>query len=221
MNIPLLHELNIPFFHPIEEKGFLAVGFKPFYNPGILVCDRDESDPTDLPIACKGVLIRVDTENNHVFVGEGGIEGRVALLSGNTPSRLRRVWYKDENVNKYIPGWTKAILLFDWENDIKTDKDLKEFLITINEEISSEENKEEAEKKAAQRVESKIDELMKKEIKDLIELLLFEISNLENFHLTNTPVGKTYSAPKSSSQRHEDYVAVVKEILRLIDEQRI
>lgn len=214
MRIPLLNEMGIPFFQPIEEKGFLEVGFKPIYNPGILVCDKNEANPQDLPIACKGVLILVDTPKSHIYVGEGGVGGEKSLLSGNIPSRFRRVWYGDANTDDKIPGWDRAILLFDWENDIKVDRDKKAFLLQVDDEASSEESDEE---KAAIRVESKIDELMKEEVRDLRRMLLFELNNLNNFHLTNSTAQN--SDPKFNSRRYDYYVAVIKELLRIITGQ--
>lgn len=214
MNIPLLNAPSIPILLPLNEKGLLGVSFAPLYNPGILVCDKgeDQSNPQDLPIACKGVLIAVDTTKRYVYVGDGGIKqikqaGKKkktpkSNLSGNEYSRLYRVLYKDKTIYKKMPGWSKAILIFDWENDIKLD-----------------ENKKEIFKNLETRIDDEINKIIKKEIADLKKTLIFKINESKKWNLKNDP-RYVHSDLKNltfaNSERCRYYVAIVMELMEEI-----
>jgi len=218
MNIPSLRGIGIPFFYPIEEKGFLEAGLRPLYNPGILVCHREKSDPQDLPIALKGLYILIDTAKKLLFIGEGGIDGRKAILCGNIPSRFRRVWYGDGTITDNIPDWDRAILFFDWEDDISADENIKAILAQITEEMSSKvKNEEEDERKVAERLNSKINELMIDEIEEFRKLLFSKLNELGGFRLTNMPE-QEFSGTDLNSQRYECYVVAIIEILQIITE---
>jgi len=219
MNIPLLNAPSIPTLIPLNEKGFLEVGFAPLYNPGIVVCDKNQANPQDLPIACKGVLIAVDSQKRDVYVGNGGISEKKqkdeteprANLSWNEYSRLCRVLHKDDTIYKKMPDWDKAILIFDWENDIKLDKSKKESF-----------------RKSKIRIENAIDKIIRDEISDLKKILIYKIYNSENWNLKNyrneVPTSLKSIANNSrsrnslspNSKRCRYYVAIVMKLMQEI-----
>lgn len=219
MNIPLLYAPSIPMLLPLEEKGFLEVGFKPLYNPNILVCDSDESKTGDLPIACKGVLIAFDATKRDVYVGHAGIKPinqdgqkkQKSNLSGNEYSRLYRVLYEDDTIRTKIPDWDRAILMFDWENDIKVEEDKKKSFRTLK-----------------TRIDDEINRIIKDEVFSLKKILLYEINNSNNWHLknnrnevpnslkgmVNNPRRKNMLSP--NSERCKYYITIVMKLMEEI-----
>ena len=169
MNFPLLQEL--------QHKGFHELCFKPLYHPGVLICDRSESNPSSMPEAAKGVFALVDTQKTQegsffVFVGQSGVTGEKATLCGNNDSRINRLWHKDSpGMPDDISEWDKAILIFDWEEDIKARA----------EEEGSAHNKDDL-----------LDDVMRNEVLHLEKLLRAEVENSADMDLTNASAGENY-----------------------------
>ena len=223
MSIPLVNEINIPSFIGVEHEGFLEVNFKPLYTPGILVCGRDKLDESALPIACKGVLVLLDTDKRHVYVSYSGFSGEESSFCGNENSWLRRVAYEgpkaDKTIKKYIPGWDKAILMFDWENDIKVDKE--EYVKKLDK------------RNNPTRIDKRIDEVIDCEVANLRRIILFEINNSSNWHLTNessqvpndlkglTGDSKGKNKLNPDSVRCRYYVTMVMELMEKIEKLKI
>lgn len=222
MNIPLVHEINIPSFIKMEHDGFLEVNFKPIYNPGILVCHMQESNPQDLPIACQGIHILFNTSENLVFVGTGGTEKEIhdeeakANLCANQYSRLYNLIYKHDDDPDKNPKWQKAILIFDWENDIKLDKSKKKLFRNLN-----------------TRIDNEINKIMREEISDLKKILLSKINSLQNWHLENNPSDvpsdlknltgepEGENAPFLDSERCNYYVTIIMQLIGEIENETI
>ena len=110
MTIPLLHELQYPGFHELN--------FTPLYNPGLLVCHRSEVDSQNLPVAKKGIFVPVVTHKKgyayDIYIGCSGFDSETHPLV----NRLHRVCNPDIGL-KIAGKWDKAVLLFDWQDDIE------------------------------------------------------------------------------------------------------
>lgn len=102
-------------------RGFTRLEFPPFYDPVVVDFDRKEAGGIgsiklgdDEPK--KGVYAIVETEptrgRHNVTVGLGGVDGDQQTL-------LERVKYHDYNPPSVMEGWDKAILICDWEKDIR------------------------------------------------------------------------------------------------------
>ena len=122
---------------PLPQQGFYEFNFTTLYNPGILVCERSKLDPQNLPDAKKGIFIPVVTQkadyNFDIYIGCSGLESDEHPLV----NRLHRVCNRDCGLQ--IAGkWDKAVLLFDWQDDIedcvqfKKGFDLQEKLTFVN-----------------------------------------------------------------------------------------
>ena len=223
MNTPLVSEINVPSFIGMEHEGFLEVNFKPLYTPGILVCDRGKAYENALPIACKGVLVLLDTDKRDVYVSYSGFSGIESSFCGNENSWLHRVMYKgpkaDKTINTYIPDWDKAILMFDWENDIKVDKG--EYAKKLDK------------RNNPTRIDKRIDEIIDCEVANLRKILLFEINNSSNWHLTNkssdvpNDLKKLTGDSKDKNKLNPDsvkcryYVTMVMELMEKIENLKI
>lgn len=101
--------------------GFTRLEFLPFYDPVVVIFDRKEAggigsiklgdyEPK------KGVYAIVETEptrgRHNVTVGLGGVDGDQQTL-------LERVKYHASNPPSVMEQWDKAILICDWEKDIR------------------------------------------------------------------------------------------------------
>lgn len=197
--------MNIPsLLNPLTQQGFYELEFKPLYNPKVWVCDRHESDPSSMPLAGKGVYVLMDTQMTKddsffVFVGQSGVTGERATLCGNNDSRINRLWHKDSpNMPDDISEWDKAILIFDWDKDIKASA----------EEEGSAHNK-----------DNLLNDVMRNEVLHLEKLLRAEVSNSSNLNLTSSGAGENYFMPNPDSRRYEYYVDVVMQLLLILTSQ--
>lgn len=102
-------------------RGFTRLEFPSFFDPVVVDFDRKEAGGIgsiklgdDEPK--KGVYAIVETEptrgRHNVTVGLGGVDGDSQTL-------LERVKYHDYNPPSVMEGWDKAILICDWEKDIR------------------------------------------------------------------------------------------------------
>lgn len=200
--------MNIPsLLNPLPQEGFYELEFKPLYNPKVWVCDRHESDPSSMPLAGKGVYVLMDTQMTKddsffVFVGQSGVTGEKATLCGNTNSRINRVWRKDSpGMPDDIADWDKAILIFDWEDDL-------------------EENAETNEKQrgTAPNKDETLKDVMYNEVLHLEKILREEIEKYKNLNLTNAPGKDNYYMLNPDSRRYDYYLDLVMLLIRMITE---
>lgn len=109
-------------------SGFTKLEFAPFYNPTVLIFDNKEAGGIgstklggDEPK--KGVYVIVETEPTrgryNVTVGLGGVDGNRGTAKGDQQTLLKRVKYHDYSPPSVMEDWDKAILICDWEDDIR------------------------------------------------------------------------------------------------------
>lgn len=194
------------------EQGFTKLGFVPFYAPTVLIFDKKDAQNigskklgSDEPK--KGVYVIVETDPSwgryNVTVGLGGVGGEKQTL-------LNRVKYHDYSPPSVMEDWNKAILICDWEKDIRNR--------AFNYNSASKENQ-----------KKKIDEAMASEV-HLIEKMLHEELMEFNEDLGSLRVHRNQSSnfthymPNPDNERYDYYIRVVMEALRKIvpkyDEQR-
>lgn len=195
MNIPLLYALN--------EPGFYELMFKPYYNPKVLICDRHESNPSSMPVAGKGVYVLADTQRGEddsffVFVGQSGVTGEKATLCGSPDSRINRVWRKEwPGRPDVIADWDKAILIFDWEDDLRAGAERR----------GSMNNEEEL-----------LSDVMRNEVLHLEKLLRDEVEISANLNLANEAKNEDYFMLNPDSRRYDYYLGLAMLLIRMITE---
>ena len=194
------------------EQGFTKLKFVPFYDPTVLIFDKKDAqnigsrklggnEPK------KGIYVIVETDPSwgryNVTVGLGGVDGEKQTL-------LNRVKHHDYSPPSVMEDWNKAILICDWEKDIRNR--------AFNYNSASKENQ-----------KKKIDEAMTSEV-HLIEKMLHEelMEFNEDFGslrvLRNQSSNFTHYMPNPDNERYDYYIRVVMEALRCIvpkyDEKR-
>ena len=189
--------MNIPLLHPLNEPGFYELRFKPLYNPNVLICDRHGSDPNNMPTATKGVYVLVDTQITEddrfsVFVGQSGIvpEGKATL-----DSRISRVCYKEPGMPDGIADWDKAILIFDWEDDLKARAE---------------------QRGTAPNKDTLLSGVMRNEVLHLEKILRAEIEECRYLDLTNASGKENYFMLNPDSRRYDYYLDVVMLLIRMV-----
>ena len=115
--------MSIQSIWELYEKGFFKIELDSFYNPNVLLYQRQEEEGIqqaflDSRNGNKGVLILVVSEKNtngclNVQLKHGGVSGKDTIFD-----RLNTVWRQEEKLIKEMANWDKAILIFDWEKDI-------------------------------------------------------------------------------------------------------
>ena len=190
--------------------GFTKLEFLPFYNPTVLVFDSDSAGGigsiklgADEPK--KGVYVIVESEPSwgryNVSVGLGGVDKNRGTPEGKQQTLFKRVKYHDYRPPSMMKEWDKAILICDWEGDIRNRA--KEFGSV-------------SEKKRRE----KIEEAMKSEV-HLLEKMLHEklMEFNEEFgslrvHRNADPKRFSSFMPNPDNERYEYYIGVVMEAVR-------
>ena len=164
---------------------------------------------SNLFFAGKGVFAVVDSKSSEsegfpVFVGSAGVTGEKATLCGDEYSRIYRVIYGDDTINEKIPNWNKAILIFDWENDIEDCLLVKQMG-----------NFADQEKKKL------IDAVMDSEVPQFEKFLYHQLMQVaKDMHLdVRNETKADVSLPKFALRRFEYYVGIVKDLLQIITGQ--
>ena len=185
-------------------RGFTRLEFPPFYDPVVVIFDKKDagniaSKKLGVNEPKKGVYVIVETEPSwgryNVTVGLGGVDGEKQTL-------LRRVKHHDYNPPSVMEDWNKAILICDWEDDIRNR--------AFNYNSASKENQ-----------KKKIDEAMASEV-HLIEKMLHEELMGFNEDLGSLRVHRNQSSnfthymPNPDNERYDYYIRVVMEALRKI-----
>lgn len=114
-----------------SAKGYTVLEFVPFYNPTILILDREETKgigrvrmgPDSADSYLKGVYILAESDPTrgryNVSVGLGGVDGKRGTVKGGQQTLLERVKYHASSPPSDVEEWDKAILICDWEDDIR------------------------------------------------------------------------------------------------------
>lgn len=182
--------------------GFSRMAVVPFFDPVVMIFDKKEAGGiSSIKLGVnepkKGVYVIVETEPSwgryNVTVGLGGVDGEKQTL-------LNRVKYHDYRPPSVMKDWDKAILISDWEDDIRNRA--KEF----GDVKQKSQNK-------------KITEAMRSEV-HLIEKMLH--AELMKFNeglgslrvLRNHSSNFTHFMPNPDNERYNYYVRIVMEALR-------
>lgn len=203
--------------HPLKlekskkHSGISILEFVPFYNPTVLIFDRDkaygvgsgklgEKEPK------KGVYVLVETEPTQgrysVSVGLGGLGQNSETDDGEQQTLLGRVKYHASNPPLGLEKWSKAILVCDWETDIKNRS------IEIGSVATKSQN-------------TKIIKAMQEEVHLLEKLLHNELKKYIKgggsliVH-RNEDKGFNHFMPNPDNERFEYYIGVAMESLRCI-----
>ena len=186
-------------------RGFDKLKFVPFYNPTVVIFDSNKAGGIgSIKLGDKepkkGVYIIAETEPSwgryNVTVGLGGVDGEKQTL-------LNRVKYHNYSPPSMIKEWDHAILICDWEVDIRNRaKEFGSF----------------SEKKQHE----KIAETMKSEV-HFIEKMLHEKLMEFNEELGSLRVHRNADPKHFNSfmanpdnERYEYYIGVVMEALRKV-----
>lgn len=195
------------------ESGFIRLKFAPFYNPTVLIYDRCEaenigSEKLGENEPKKGVYVLAETTSRYskynVTVGLSGVDRKRGTAKDEQQSLLRRVKHHASNPPSFMKGWDKAILICDWENDIRNRA------MEFGHVTQKNQN-------------AKIDEAMKSEV-HLIEKMLHtelmkfnEKSGSLKVHRNADPKRFQYYMPTPDNERYQYYIKIVLEALREID----
>lgn len=196
--------MSIQSIWKLHEKGFFKVELDSFYNPNVLLYQRQEEEPIqqaflDSRSGDKGVFVIVDSEKNdngnlNVQLRHGGVSGKDTIFD-----RLNTVLRQEERLIEEMANWDKAILIFDWEEDIgKSLQDAEKF-------------NEEGTKKL-------IDAALNSEVYVLKKFLQHELHQAAD-ELNLEVLDRGISSPEISSTdlpRYGYYLEVVNELLRMI-----
>lgn len=193
--------MNIPLLHARNEPGFYELRFKPLYRPNVLICDRHGSDTNNMPIAGKGVYVLVDTQITaddrfSVFVGQSGVTGEKATLCGKTDSRINRLWHQESpGMPEGIADWDKAILIFDWEDDLEARAESRG---------------------TAPNKDTLLSDVMRNEVLHLERILRAEIDKYANLYLTNASGKENYFMLNPDSRRYDYYLGLVVLLMQMV-----
>lgn len=200
--------MKIPLFNGPNEVGFEELDCDSCCDPSVLIYNRQKQGTSRrkwgssrLHKALKGIyiLLRTETEDDSfcVFVGHGGVRGKKANLFSGGYARLYRVLYKDKGMPDAISKWDKAILISDWEEDIK----------------ARAEQSGDYDRKTIERL---VDEVMNSEVIYLKALLRSKLHAHNDLHLTSKSIGKNYFMPNPDLRRYKCYVAIAIELVEKI-----
>jgi len=125
--------MSIESIWELYEKGFFKVELDSFYNPDVLLYQKQEEEGIqqaflDSRNGDRGVFVLVVSDKNtngyfNIQVGHGGVRGKATIFD-----RLNTLWRQGERLSEEIANWDKAILIFDWEKDIsKSMRDAEKF----------------------------------------------------------------------------------------------
>ena len=112
--------------------GLNKLEFVPFYNPTVLILDREETKgigrarmsavSADSSLL-KGVYILAESDPTrgryNVSVGLSGVDRNSVTPEGEQQTLLERVKYHASSPPSDVEDWDKAILICDWEDDIR------------------------------------------------------------------------------------------------------
>lgn len=158
--------------------------------------------------AINGVFVLVDPKENTnkkfgIAVGYPEVGNTKSTKEMKEPPNLME--YTHELVRnsepRELPNWKKAILVCDWEDDIRN-------------RTAKSRNQGKSYRKTV------IDNTMKEEVRHLSKILRTEIKDSRTLNCNVVGEGKeNYFLPNPDSQRYEYYVGIVKEVLRIITRQ--
>lgn len=203
--------MSIQSIWKLYEPGFFKVEPDSSYNPNVLIYQKQDSRPINTVFLeskhnNKGVYILVDTEKNKngnfkLQIGVAGVSGQATLFD-----RLERMrsGTKDSQDSPESDKWGKAILIFDWRDDIE------DWLQSLG-------NFREEEKKKL------IDVALDSEVYKLEKFLYDELKKIAE-DLNVEVEGRSRAepeVPETDKQRYKYYLEVVEELLKMITKNYI
>ena len=206
--------MDIKFFEKLVPgaPGIYELKFKPFFNQNVIVLDWQETAGKFSPKLAdhepkKGVFVlveppKVDTKKYGIYVGYAGVDKREDTPEGEQQTLYGRIEYLSGdmmNLTK-IESWDKAILLCDWDEDIRKG--------TAKSKNSNH---------RAKRNKAIIDEFMKKEVNHVSKILYKGLKDASNPNWNVLAEDKeNYYLPNPDSRRYDYYVGVIIELLQMI-----